>query len=284
MGLIDRIKEDAKKSGQNKGKFIYFREGQKVRLRFLQDMDEGMEVKFHDSFSRNINVPCQEMFGRKCKYCDDETLRTRSQYVWSVYNYEANEVQLFMFPSNSYSPIPALIAMEDTYGTITDRDYVITCNGKQTNKTYSVVPMDKNKFRNDKAKPFSEKAILKMIDKAWPDENSSDDDDEDEDDEEEEKKPIKKSKQSKKKDDEEDDWDEEVEDDEEVDYDSMSAVELYKLCKERKIDAKIKKPERYYINLLKENDKAKDDWDENEDDDEWDDDDEWEDEDGKEEK
>ena len=40
MGLIDKIKADAKKSGGNKGKFIYIREGTKLRIRFLQDMDD----------------------------------------------------------------------------------------------------------------------------------------------------------------------------------------------------------------------------------------------------
>ena len=64
MGLLDSIKKDAKKSGQNKGKFIYFREGQKQRIRFLQDMDEGMEIVWHDSFEQGINVQCQKHFGR----------------------------------------------------------------------------------------------------------------------------------------------------------------------------------------------------------------------------
>ena len=41
MGLVDKIKNDVKKSGQNRGKFIFFREGQKARVRFLDDMDDG---------------------------------------------------------------------------------------------------------------------------------------------------------------------------------------------------------------------------------------------------
>ena len=179
MGLIDKIKQDVKKSGQNKGKFIYFREGQKIRVRFLTDMDDGMEVTFHDSYEKGINVPCQELFGKNCPYCDDDSLRTRSQYIWSVWNYETKEVQLFMFPVNNCSPIPALMAMYENYGTITDRDYVISVSGKQQNKTFSVVPMDKVKFRNEKAKAYSEKAILKMLDKAFPcDATESDDEDE----------------------------------------------------------------------------------------------------------
>lgn len=261
MGLLDKIKADVKKSGQNKGKFIYFREGQKQRVRFLIDMDDGMEVKFHDSFDLGINVPCQEIFDRHCNYCDEENLRTRSQYIWSVYNYETKEVQLFMFPVNNCSPIPALMAMYENYGTLTDRDYVISVTGKAQNKTFSVVPMDKVKFRNTKAKPYSEKAILKMLDKAYPC------DDADEDDEEE----TTKKKTTKKKIEEDDyDSDEEWSDKEENDYSDMSPKELYKLCKEREIEAEIRKPAKYYINLLEEYDKAQDDWgDDSDDEDEW---------------
>ena len=273
MGLVDKIKQDVKKSGRNKGKFIYFREGQKQRIRFLTDMDDGMEVTFHDSFEAGINVPCQELFGKDCPYCEEEGLRTRSQYIWSVYNYETKEVQLFMYPVNNCSPIPALMAMYENYGTITDRDYVISVSGKQQNKTFSVVPMDKVKFRNAKVKPFSEQAILKMLDKAYPA-------DADEDEDEEDDKPVKKSKSSKSKPntkkakpepEEDEDWEDE---EEELDYSEMSPKELYQLCKERDIDVAPKKPAKYYINQLEEYDTAQEDW---EDDDSEDDEEEWED-------
>lgn len=278
MGLVDKIKADVKKSGQNKGKFIYFREGVKQRVRFLTDMDDGMEVTFHDSFEKSINVPCQEHFGRSCPYCEEEDLRTRSQYVWSVYNYDTKEVQLFMFAVNNCSPIPALMAMYENYGTITDRDFIISVSGKQQNKTFSVVPMDKVKFRNDKAKAFSEKAILKMLDKAFPCDIVED---EDEEDEAPKKRPAKSTgKKSTAKvepeDDDDDDYDgEEWADDDAddfVDYSEMSAKELYQLCKERDIKVQPKKPAKFYINQLEEYDKAHEDWgEEDEDEDEWED-------------
>lgn len=233
MSLIDKIKADVKKGGQNKRKFTYFKEGQKQRIRFLQDMDEGMEIPFHDSYELGINVPCQELFDRECPYCDDESLRTRNQYVWSVYNYEAKEVQLFMYAVNNCTPIPALMAMYENYGTLTDRDYVISVTGKAQNKTYSVVPMDKVKFRNAKAKPYSNKAVLQMIDKAYPCEGTEDEDEEEN----------------------------------ENDYSSMTPLKLYKLCKEREIEAEKKKPAKYYINLLEEYDNAQEEWGEEEDED-----------------
>lgn len=277
MGLLSEIKKDAKKSGQNKGKFIYFREGQKQRIRFLQDMDDGLQITFHDSFEQGINVPCQEHFDRDCPYCNDDTVRTRSQYIWSVWNYEANEVQLFMFPVNNCSPLPALVAMYETYGTLTDRDYVISVTGKQQNKTFSVVPMDKVKFRNTKAKPYSESQVLKMLDKAFPCDTESDDDDDDEDytPKSKKKKQQRPAKTSTKKDVDEDyeddDYDEDMteeDDTEDVDYESMSVKELYKLCKSRGIDVAPKKSQKYYIKQLEEYDEQNEDWGDEEDE-EW---------------
>ena len=245
---------------------MYFREGTKIRVRFLTDMDDGMEVTFHDSFANGINVPCQEIFGRDCDYCEMEGLRTRSQYIWSVWDYEAKEVKLFMFPVNNCSPIPALMAMYENYGTLVDRDYIISVTGKAQNKTFTVIPMDKVKFRNDKAKPYSEKSILKMLDKAYPAENSSDDGDEYE-------RPSKKSsKVSKKKYEEpEDDYeDDDYDEADENDYSEMTPIELYRICKEKKIDVQPRKSQRYYIKQLEDYEKAHDDWDD-EDEDDWED-------------
>lgn len=258
MSVIDNIKNDIKKSGQNKGKILYVREGVKTRIRFLQEMDTGMEVKFHDHFEKGINVPCQEQFGRPCSYCEREELRTRVQYIWSVWDYEAKEVKLLMYPVNNCSPIPHLLNAYENYGTIMDRDYVLTVQGKQQNKTFSVLPMDKVKFRNEKAKPYSETAILKILDKAFP---SDDSEDEDEDvDYSNKKVSASTSKSSSKVSADDNDWDDEVEDEAQLDYESMSAKELYKLCKERDIEAEIKKPVKYYVTLLKEYDEAHNDW------------------------
>ena len=155
MGILDKIKSDVKKAGTNKGKIMFFREGVKNRVRFLSDIDEGMEVVFHDSFEAGVNVPCQEAFGRSCKYCDNDSLRTRSMYAWSVWDYEAKEIKIILAAVNNCSPVPAFMALYEQYGTMVDRDYVISVSGKMQNKSFSVIPMDKVKFRNSKAKPLS---------------------------------------------------------------------------------------------------------------------------------
>lgn len=263
MGILSEIKQESAKSGASKGKFIYFRENAKVRVRFLQELDDGVEVIMHDNYEKGINVPCREMYGKPCKYCDDEELRTRSLYAWSVYDYEAKEVKILMQAVNRCSAIPAVLSLNESYGTIMDRDLIITKTGKQTDTTFTVVPMDKEKFRNMKAKALSKEAILKYLDKAYPD-SEADDNDED-DDEEQATKHSKVHTKSKRHQDEDDE--------ETVDYTSMTAKELYKLCNDRDIDCEARKPVKYYINLLKEDDKVHDDWDdeEAEDDDEWED-------------
>lgn len=264
MGLVDDIKNQVKKSGTNKGKFLYFKAGTKIRVRFLDDMDDGHKVKFHDSFTAGVNVPCQEIFDRECPYCDDDELRTRDQYAWSVWDYDAKEVKVLMAAVNQCSPVPALVSMYEAYGTLCDRDYVITKSGQQQSTTYSVVPMDKAKFRNEKAKALSESAFLKILDKAFPCD--------DEEEEETQKKRAPKKSGKKRPEPEEDEWDDDENEDEAIDYSELSAKELYKLCKERDIDVEPKKPAKYYITKLEDDDSKKEDgWDDEEEDDDWED-------------
>lgn len=267
--ILARIREESKKSGQSKGKFVYFREGEKKRIRFLTDFEDGMEITFHDSYEKGINVPCQEMYGKSCEYCEMEGLRTRSLFAWSVYDYEAKEVKILMQAVNNCTAIPAIMALYEDYGTLLDRDLVITKTGKQQNTTFAVVPQDKNTFKNSKAKPLSKSAILKFLAAAYPDENAEEDDDEEEERQVKWKKkpPMNKPVPS---DDEDDDWGNDDEEENEVDYSEMSAKELYKLCKDRDIDVMPKKPERYYIKKLDEYDQAHADW-EDDDEEDWED-------------
>lgn len=72
----------------------------------------------------------------------------------------------------------------------------------------------------------------------------------------------------------EEDADIEAEDTVEIDYESMKAPELFKLCKERKIKAEVKKPSNYYIALLKKADEEAAKKEEESEDDDWDDEDE----------
>lgn len=102
--------------------------------------------------------------------------------------------------------------------------------------------------------------------------------DEDEEEEQEEEKPKAKTEKKRGRppkkqvedDDEDEGFDDEDEEEEEAGkYDGKSAVELYTLCKKRKIKAETKKPAKYYIALLEEADELEnfdDDWQDDEED------------------
>lgn len=270
MGKISlsKMKSEIKKSGANKGKIMFFKEGEKHRVRFLSDFEDGLEVKWHDSYALGVNVPCQEEFGRDCEYCEEEDLRTRNMYFWSVYDYEAEEVKLIMFAVNNCTPVGALASLYESYGTLLDRDYEITKRGSGQATQYSVVPLKERKFRNIKVKALSDEAILKIIDKAYPADNSEDVEGDEPKRKKQNKTKGKKDDFKKKMNEPEDEW--EGEEEEEMDYESMTAQELYKLCKKSGIECKPKKTKEYYIDLLEELE------DEQEDEDGWEEEEEWE--------
>lgn len=243
MGLLDKIKAEAQKSGSSKGKFFYVKEGEKRRIRFLQDMEDGFEVVMHSSYQQQLTVPCQEIFDRDCKYCEDADIKTRTNFAWSVYDYDADEVRIFMFAVNNCTPIAAVTAIYEEFGTLLDNDIVITVSGKQTNKTYTALPMNKSKFRNPKAKPYSRSAFLKLLDKAYPDPDGQ--------------MPYEETEKGsntykRKKDADSDEGFENMPD--EIDYSEMTPMQLYRLCEKREIEAEPKMKAAYYINLLKEYD------------------------------
>jgi len=265
-GLLKDIKNAVKNAGSNKGKFVYFKADSKVRIRFLQDVEDGIKITFHDSFALGVNVPCQLQYGRECPQCSDEDLRTRDLFAWSAYDYDANEVKVVMAAVNAFSPIPALIGMYEEYGTLLDRDYVISRSGAGTSTSYTVVPMDKAAFKNKKAKPLSNnKKILQIVDKAYPGDESEDDDGEE--------APVVKTKKkkaaaNKQKEEEEETWDD-TDDDSDTEYDELSVKELYQECVKRDIKAEKKKKAKYYIDKLEAADDAEANDDDEDEEDDW---------------
>lgn len=302
MSILNRIREEAEKSSGNWGKFFYLKAGQRKRIRILSDMEDAIEITVHKNFKEQIDVPCQELFGRPCKYCEDPEISTRAEFIWSVWDYDANEVKLMKYAMNNCSPVGQIAEAYENYGTITDRDYTISVRGESKDRTFSLLPVgEKSKMRNPKAKPYTKKEILKMLDAAYPDKKGNykksgdtytrEDDADDMDGFMNRPEPIDYSEMTPQQlyklcgekgieaepkmkqkyyinllqeyDEQnlsDDGWGEEETEEGKPDYSSMTAKELYKLCHERGIDAQQRKPEKYYIRLLEDDDKAKEEW------------------------
>lgn len=199
MGLIDAMKERIKNSGSSRKEVFYVGADSKKRIRFLQELDDGFEFKFHSHWNRGVNALCAEVYGQDCPYCadTDEEMKEVTQYAWNVWDYDANAVRILLYKATGISPVPQLIEFAEEYGTICDRDYTIKKTGKGMSGNVTVIPAEVSKFRNSKAKPFSYKQIVKLLQAAFPI-NSEDVSDVPDDDEEDEK-PVKKQKKNKKK-------------------------------------------------------------------------------------
>lgn len=196
--FLDQIKTAVKNSGSSKKDILYFGADTSKRIRFLQELDEGHSYTFHSDFETKIYEPCQDQEDHEdCKLCQ-QGIGTKEVFVWSVYDYDTSSVKLLAIKATGISPVPALIEFFEEYGTIMDRDYKIKKVGKGMGGSYTVTPLDKEKFGVKKAKPYSEKEIWEMFKKAYSSKDVDDEDDDDDEEEEEDVKPTKKSKKAKK--------------------------------------------------------------------------------------
>lgn len=226
--ILDAIKSDIAKSGGNfKNLFRVAKAGQKVRVRFLVDFEEGIEVVLHSKW-QGFQHPCLKYKGVECPNCDssDPDVRTQSHYAWSIYNYETKQVELFFFKAARSTPLSALGAVYETIGDITSQDMVIQRNGEGTDTSYAVIPTGKIEKLKAKVKPFTEQKIFDILFSAFNtvDENTSVEEYledaepvDDEDVEETPKKKVKPKKKVAKVEEEDEGYDEEEEDDDEYD-------------------------------------------------------------------
>ena len=230
--LVESMKERINRSGSKKSLIFYLKKDGKCRVRFLQDMEEGIKVQYHDKFGE-FSHPCLSYYGKKCPNCKNAEARHVDNFVWSIWNYETKRVELFMFKASKASPIPSLISMFENYGTICDRDYIIQRNGEGFDTNYSVIPMDKKKFKGEE-EAFSKKKVLKMLLEAATLGNDEDDDDDDEEEEDEEEVKTKKKASKKSKYEEEDDEDEDLDEDEDEEDEEKPKKKSKKADKKKK--------------------------------------------------
>ena len=200
MGLISHMKNQIAKSGSNKKEILYFAENTIKRVRFLQELDNGFEFQFHNDWDTKIFELCKDPEDHEnCKLCNDG-ISIQENFVWSVWDYDSNSVKLIQFKASGVSPIPALIEMYEEYGTIMDRDYKIKKIGKGQGSSFSVTPLDKERFSNKKAKALNKMQVKEILEKAWTSnsvENVEDDEDGDEEEVIEKKAKKKKAKKVK---------------------------------------------------------------------------------------
>lgn len=218
--IVDMMKDKINRASSGFQNIFYVRKDSKVRIRFLTEMEEGLELRFHSKW-QHYNHLCLSYLGEDCPHCEEEEDggAKYDMYAFTIWNYETKKREIFLYKATKNSPIFQLISMYEEFGTITDRDYTIKKQGEGISTIYTIVPVEKKVFRGDE-QPFSKKKIIKLVAEAFPydgkKEESEDDEDDDDDsmpwEKSKSKKSSSKSKANTKKKYEEDD---EYEDDEE---------------------------------------------------------------------
>lgn len=195
MDLIKKMKDRIAKSGTSKKEILYFGKDSVKRVRFLQELDEGYTFQFHSNWDPSIYELCEDPEDHSdCKRCK-EGIALQDEFAWSVWSYDDQAVRILKFKASGVSPIPGLIEMFEEFGTIKDRDYKIKKVGSGMGGSYVVTPLDKERFKNAKAKPFTEKQMLDLFREAY---KPKEDENDEEDEEYEEETTTKKSKKNKK--------------------------------------------------------------------------------------
>ena len=275
--LIRIMKDQINTAGKTRQDIFYVKKDSKVRIRFLTEMTDGIQILFHEKW-KEFGHPCLKYYNKICPNCGNSESKDNQYFAFTIWNYENKKRELFIYKANNYSPMPQLVSMFEEYDTICDRDYVIARLGAEAKTAYSVMPLDRKPFKGDEIE-YTEKEIFKLALKAFPCEEAHAEDDEDDepapkkkasknkkydddDEDEEEEKPAKKSKAKIKEIEEEDEDDDEFEDDrpskkakskkppaddeeededdedDEPDFKAMSGDELKKECKKRGFDIK----------------------------------------------
>ena len=199
--LIAEMKAKIAASGTSKKEILYFGKDSVKRVRFLQEFDTGYVFEFHNDWAANILELCKDPEDHEdCPLCE-QGIKIYENFAWSVWDYDSNSVRILLFKANGVSPIPSFIEMYEEFGTIMDRDYKIKKVGQGQGGSFVVTPLDKERFNNKKAKPFTKKQMQEILDKAYAKQEVEDDEDEEEDEEEvtskKSKKRAKKKKQKK---------------------------------------------------------------------------------------
>lgn len=163
--MLSKIKQQIKQSKKSFGTFLRVQQDKKVKIRVINKggYNDAFEIVEHDKYGKISPTPCLAYhFGKECKYCKDPDIRRRMMYAITVYDYSTKERKIFKAAANTFSPIPQLAEFQQTYGNLTDRDYVISRKGIGTSTSYTVVPLDKKKFKKN-LKPFTDEEILKKL-------------------------------------------------------------------------------------------------------------------------
>lgn len=235
MSILDSMKKQIETMGQSKGEIHFVKKDEVGRIRFLAELDDGVECTMHGNFETGLRCVCGKTQGKECKWCgetDRKIVTHKQMFAWPIWDYESGSQKVFTHNVSRCSPLEEIIDFFNENKTIMDRDYKIKRKGNAIDTRYRVDPEQKIEFKT-KVKVWTKAEILKKLSEAYPYSTTSDS--------AESKEDVPTTTEDKKE-------------DNTLDYYSMDPKTLFKLCKDREIKIEAKKDEATYIALLEKYD------------------------------
>ena|SRR5260221_285448 len=161
MGLMDDIVAEKNSSGNNAAlsACFYVKDGEKKRVRFLMDGNDGLKVSVHikwnDAEKKYVYKSiCAKHFGKPCDLCqlhDDGEADgdyIAFHYAWYVWSWDDADIKIFCYKRSRATPLDQLTDQYGARQNIIDRDYIFTyrVNPKTKEGSWGIVSEDKEPF------------------------------------------------------------------------------------------------------------------------------------------
>lgn len=163
MSLLDEMRNAAESSGGGGATFLKLKDGEQVRVRFLNELTEdaplydkdrglGHLARVHQNPANfKLQAACTMATEQKCWACEQTTVnkkwypKKKFYIAVLVKSSEGNEVKVLNQGFTEQHVILNLIEFAEEYGTVCDRDYKIKRRGAEMNDTsYTITPLDKS--------------------------------------------------------------------------------------------------------------------------------------------
>lgn len=163
---VRKALNDAANSGSGLPEELLFvpKDGKKV-VRFLNEFDPpGATILMHDKWQVLMPQPCLKQYNETCPFHGSD-VRLRTQYAWTVWDYEAKSKKIGLWPATLQSPVERLLDIYDMFNTIRDRDVELSRVGTGTKARWKARPMTPTAtpFEGPMDQPYSEEAIMNIV-------------------------------------------------------------------------------------------------------------------------
>ncbi len=167
--ILDKVKKALAESSAGSGmpqEVLFIPEKQKIQVRFLSDFEDAVILLFHEKFDEKtkyaLRQPCWRQYGKDCPF-HVPGYKDSDRYIWTVFVYEQKVKRMLLVKPTKNSVMNNLVQIYEQFGSLTDRDIIISRNGTGLNTTYTALALDKAPYEGELKKPWTAEKILEYL-------------------------------------------------------------------------------------------------------------------------